>query len=88
MLFPGSRDDFLTNTINKQKFIHLLADHLSPSDCFVEQANADAYLLIVQNDIAAANKIPIKPTVLVADATDILILLCWHVNPSTPCIYV
>ena len=44
MLFPGSRDDFLTNTINKEKFIHLLADHLSHSDCFVEHANADALL--------------------------------------------
>ena len=37
MLFPGSRDDFLTNTINIQKFIHLLADHLSPSGCYQER---------------------------------------------------
>ena len=58
MLFPGSRDDVLTNTINKQKFIHLLADHLSHSDCYVEHANADADLLIVQNATAAANKVP------------------------------
>ena len=88
---PGNRDDFLTNTINKQKFIHLLADHLSHSGCYVEHAKADADLLIVQNSISAANNIPIKPTltVLVADDTDILILLCgmWIHLHHVQCIY-
>jgi hypothetical protein len=76
MLFHGEKDDFLTNAVNKQKFIHLLADHLSRSGCYVEHAKADADLLIVQNAIAAANKNPNKPSILVADDTDILILLC------------
>ena len=35
----------------------------------------------------SANQNPTRPTILVADDIDILILLCWHVKPSTPATY-
>ena len=75
---------FLSNVVNKQNFIHLLADHLSHSNYYVEYTKADADFLIAQNAIAAAHQSPYMPTILVADDTDIPILLSWHVKPSTP----
>ena len=87
MVFQGIRDDFLSNTVNKQMLLYILADHFSRAGCYVEHAKADADLLIVQNTIAATHKNPAINTVLVADDTYILILLCWHVKPTTPCIY-
>ena len=87
MIFQGKKVDFLSNMVNKQRFIHLLADHLSQIGCYVVHAQADADLLIVQTAIDAANKDLTQPTVVVADDTDILILLCWHLPPTTPSVY-
>ena len=87
MVFQGKKDEFLSNMINKQRFIHLLASSLDKSGCHVEHARADADLLIAQNAIVAAHSDPAKPTVVVADDTDILVLLCWHASTSTPSIY-
>lgn len=81
MLLTGKKEDFLSNKENKQRFINLLSQHLERHGCQVNHAKADADLLIVQTAIAAAEKTA-KPTVLVADDTDILILLCYH-TPST-----
>ncbi len=55
--------------------IYILADHFSRADCYVKHAKADADPLIVQNAIAVAHNNPAIYTVLVADDTDILILL-------------
>lgn len=82
----GKRDNFLPNAVNKQKFIHPLADHLDRSGYYVEHSRADANLLIVQNAVPAAQKNPARPTVVVADDTDVLVL-CWHVKSSVPAIY-
>ena len=71
MVFQGIREDFLSNAVNTHKLLYILAD---------------AYLLIVHNVIAAHTN-PAINTILVADDTDILIMLCWHVKPTTPCIY-
>ena len=84
MVFQGKKDDFLSNEVNKQNFIHLLPDHVSHSGCYVEHAKMDADLLIVQNAVAAAHQSPTRPTILVPDDTDILILLCWRLKPSIP----
>ena len=62
---------------NKQQFITLLDGHLRRYGCGTEHASADADLLIVQTAISTT-EIGNKPTVLVADDTDILILLCYH----------
>ncbi|KAG7157195.1 hypothetical protein Hamer_G010040 [Homarus americanus] len=73
MVFQGKKEDFLYNVVNKQKFIYLLADHLTQS-CCVKHAKADADLVIVQNAIALAHKTPNRPTIVVADDhIDILI---------------
>ena len=81
MIFNGRKEDFLSNKENKQRFITLLCDHLERHGCHTEHARADADLLIVQTAIVAAANMP-KPTLLVADDTDILVLLCFH-SPST-----
>ena len=87
MVFQGKKEDFLSNRTNKQRFIYLLADNLERSGCLVVHARADADLLITQNAIAAAHKDPNKQVVLVADDTNILLLLCWHCSTSTPSVY-
>ncbi len=69
-----------------QRFITLLSDHLKSHGCHTEHALTDADLLIVQTAIAAANRTT-KSTVLVADDTDILMLLCSHTQPTAINIY-
>ncbi len=77
MVFDGQKEDFLSNKENKQWCITLLSDHLKSHRC-----HTYADLLIVQTAIAAANRTT-NSTVLVADDTDILILLCFHTQPTT-----
>ncbi len=86
MVFDGQNDDFLSNMENKQWFITLLSDHLKSYGCHTEYVRTDADLLIVQTVIVIANKTT-KSTVLVADDTDILILLCFHTQRITTNIY-
>ena len=78
MVFNGRKEIFLSNKENKQRFINLLSDHLERNGCIIDHAKDDADLLIAQTAIAVAARTA-KPTVLVADDTDILILLCFHV---------
>ena len=87
MRFNSRKDDFLSNNENKQRFINLLGNHLERHGCHIENARADADLLIVQCAIAVAEAATTKPTILVADDTDVLILLCYHSKPTTPSIY-
>ena len=77
MIFTGKKQDFLSNKKNKQNFIMLLAEHLRQYGCPTEHAPADADLLIVQTAISIAEKTS-SLTVLVADDTGILVLLCFH----------
>ncbi len=86
MVFDGRNEDFLSNKENEQWFITLLSDHLTFHGCHTEHARTDADLLIVQTAIAAANRTT-KSTVLLADDTDILILLCFQIQPTTTNIY-
>lgn len=85
--FNSRKDDFLSNKENKQCFINLLGNHLERHGCHIENAEADAYLLIVQCAIAVAKADTTKPTILVADDTDVLLLLCYHLQSTTPSIY-
>ncbi len=86
MFFGSRKEDFLLNKENKQQFINLLSDHLKSHGCHTEHARTDADLLIVQTAIVADNRTT-KSTVLVADDTDILILLCLYTHPTTTNIY-
>ncbi len=87
MVFDGQNEDSLSNKENKQWFITLLSDHLKSHGCHTEHTRTDADLLIVQTVIAAANRTTTESNVLVADDTDILILLCFHTQPTTTNIY-
>lgn len=58
MVFNGKKEDFLSNKMNKHRFIMLLRDHLESQGCCTDQARADADLLIVQTAIAAAESTP------------------------------
>ena len=78
------RDDFLSNKKNKHRFITLLQDYLQRQGCHTEQATAD--LLIVQTGIAASENVS-KPTILVGDDTDLLVLLCFHTKSTSRNIY-
>ncbi len=81
MFFDGRKEDFVSNKENEQKFITLLSDYLKFHGCHTEHARTVADLLIVQTAIAADNRTT-KLTVLVADDTDILILLCFHTTTN------
>jgi len=86
MVFNGRKDIFLSNKENKQRFLTLLSDKLEHHGCQTKHASADADLLIVLTAVDVAERTT-KPTFLVADDTDILILLCFHSHPNTPNIY-
>lgn len=86
MLFKGKKEDFLTNKENKHSFLALLKMHLESQGCHTEQARADADLLIVQTAIAALEETT-KPTILVGDDTDLLVLLCFHTKMTTSNLY-
>jgi len=81
-VFRGRKEEFLSNERNKDSFISLLRDALDRNDCITEQAVGDADLQIVLTTIATANSTQ-KPTVLVGDDTDLLILLCYHTTADT-----
>ena len=84
--YHRKREDFLTNKENKHRFITLLQDHLERQGCHPEQVTADADLLIVQTAIAASENVS-KPTVLVGEDTDLLVLLCFHTKSTSRNIY-
>lgn len=67
--------EFLSNKINKQRFVNLLGKELEKSHCEVYHADGDADLLIVLKAIESAKT---QETVLIGDDTDLLILLCYH----------
>ena len=85
MVSKGKRD-FFSYKENKHRFITLLRDHLERQGCHTEQATADADLLIVPTAIAALENAS-KPTILVGEDTDLLVLLCFHTKSTSRNIY-
>ena len=75
-VFQGEEEHFLSNTKNKELLISLLRDALELNKCATEQVVGDADLSIVTTTLATVTSTR-KPTVLVGDDTDLLILL-WH----------
>ena len=75
-VFQGGKEHFLSNTKNKELLISLLRDALELNKCATEQVVGDADLSIVTTTLATVTSTR-KPTVLVGDDTDLLILL-WH----------
>ena len=73
-----TKEDFLTNNLNKKQFVSLLSRQLECTGSNVFMAKADADLLIVNKAIEAAET---RNTVLVGDDTDLLVLLLHHLLP-------
>ena len=74
-----SKDVFLSNVANKQNFTDMLSQYLQLAGCLTEHAEEDANLLIAQTAVQSAAT---KNTVLVADDTDPVILLCYYSDPD------
>ena len=75
MVLNCKKEEFLSNNVNKQRFINLLGIRLKADGCTVDNAKGDADVLIVQTAIESARSIN---TIVVGDDTDLLVLLCYH----------
>ena len=80
MILQSKKEELLQNKINKQRFIHYLADKLERAGCSTDHAKQDADVLIVQADVGSARA---KETVIIGDYTDLLILLLYHAEINT-----
>lgn len=72
MKLTTSKEEFLSCTKNKSKFLTRLGDHLSSKGFQIHHATGDADLLIVKTAIASSKK---NKTLLIGSDTDLLCLL-------------
>lgn len=75
MCLSTTKESFLLNKMNKQKFIQLLSSELVKNSFMIYHADNDADLLIVEKTIESAQK---QNSALIGDDTDLLILLLHH----------
>ena len=73
------KDVFLANKTNKQRFLTMLSENLDRAGCQTINAVGDADLLITQTAIRSQT----RDVVVIADDTDILILLCFYADMTT-----
>ena len=71
------KDVFLKNIDNKINFIDLLMESFKQHEIPVKQAISDADFLIVQTAVELAETVN---TVVIGEDTDLLVLLCYHVD--------
>ena len=79
----SSKELFLSNR-NKQNFISLLGLKLKTAGLKVIQADEDADLVIAQEAVKQSSH---QPTVVVADDTDVLVLLLYHAKKTSKGLY-
>ena len=72
MALTTTKEEFLSNKENKQRFIFMLGEELSQIGCTVFHDTGDADCLIVKKTMESAAE---NNVVLVGDDTDLLILL-------------
>lgn len=82
----GNQEAFLCNANNKAALINRLSDHLRLHDISVYHAADDADMLIVSVALQCATQSAI-PVAVVAEDTDILVLLLHHRKPDMPDIF-
>ena len=75
MQLDMTKDLFLANKTNKQRFIGLLSTYLNTNGIETKQAHGDADLLIAETAIEVAET---HHVVVFVDDTDLLILLCCY----------
>ena len=79
MVLQTSKEQFLVNKLNKQRFISALGVALETTSTVVySKADADLYIVLAAIDCAKT-----KATALVGEDTDLLILLAHHACPDT-----
>ena len=71
------REEFLANDRNKEALIQLICAELTKHNIRVHQAKDDGDTLIVKTAINLVKTVN-TPVVVVAEDTDILVLLCYH----------
>lgn len=79
MTLQTKKEEFLSNTQNKQRYIDMLGNRLETAGCKVHYAHGDADLLVVKTAVISAEQID---TVVIVDDTDILVLLIHHAGQS------
>ena len=77
MVIKSRKEEFLSNEVNKQKFINLLSEKLEAAGCCTRHAREDADLLIVMTTVEYAQS---TDTILIGDDTDLLVLLIYHAD--------
>ena len=80
MAYNSKKQLFLSNKSNKQNFVNLLGINLQASGCTVIHAEVDADWLIVETAVESPFD---HPTIVIADDTDVLILLIHHAPTSS-----
>ena len=80
-----SKDLFLCNDQNKEKIVKFLGDALEEDGCKVIYDDADADLLICLKTVRIAEE---EPVAIIADHTDILVLLLHHVEKMSKPTYI
>ena len=75
MLVTLKKDEFLSNQVNKQKFINLLSENLKHAGYSTCHTKGDADVMIVDTAITKARD---QTTVLIGEDTDLLVLLLYH----------
>ena len=78
------KEQFLSNHSNKQAFINLLGEKLLSKGYIVKHASGDADRLIVTVALESAAE---KPTIVVGDDTDLLVLLLFYTTQHSCDIY-
>ena len=84
MILQDTREKFLANPSNKQRFINLLSETLMKLGIQIHHTIDDADCLIVKTtlDVAASST-----TVLIGEDTDLLVLLLYHVTDNLHGVY-
>ena len=80
MLVTLKKDEFLSNQVNKQKFINLLYENLEHAGYSTRHAKGDADVMIVDSAITKERD---QTTVLIGEDTDLLVLLLYHAEMDT-----
>ena len=75
---PANKAAFLSNNTNKQNLIEYLSSHLASNGIEVDHAGeeGDADVIIVKNALRIAATVNV--TTVIADDTDIFVLLIYH----------
>ena len=82
--FTGRKDNFLANSINKQKFISMLSNDLRAQHVSVINATGDADVDIAKcaTELTCDNS-----TTVIGEDTDLLVLLLYYVQDDSKTLY-